>query len=463
MPTEAQMKLILEQSLVSGGDFAELFIEERRDLNISLVDRSIRHATSTQLSGVGLHLLNGRRRVYVYTSQKSFAALMQLARQAAGLMAANAARPAVPLENLVYRPVINPGQPEILPSTVAHQSKVELLRSTDLAARSVRVSLSRLAADYFDSDQTVTIANSEGLLTGERRVACRVRLQVTCDENGRRFYNWEDYARPQGFEAFAQPDTCADFARGLILRTRESMLAGSLPTCTVPVVLEAGSCGTLWHESCGHALEASAIAMRHSAFADKTGEKVASDKVTLLDDGTLPGLYGTSGIDDEGHPRQVNILIENGILKSYLCDRFHGRLIGRASTGSGRRQNYTFAPASRMSNTYLAAGQDDEDEMIRSVQEGLFVRKIGGGTGGLQFSLEVKEGFLIKNGQVDRPVSGLMITGSGIDVIKRIDRVGRNLVHEANGGFCGAASGLVPTTSSQPRVRIAAMTVGGEG
>ena len=156
---------------------------------------------------------------------------------------------------------------------------------------------------------------------------------------------------------------------------------------------------------------------------------------------------------------QRNVLIENGILKGYMCDRYHGGLIGMASTGSGRRQNYTYAPTARMTNTMLAEGADDEDEMIRSVPDGLFVTSIGGGFGGAQFSLAVQEGYWIKNGQLDRPVKNLMLTGSGIDVIKRIDRVGRKIEMEG-GGFCGAASGLVPTTTPQPMCRISEMAIG---
>jgi TldD protein len=224
-------------------------------------------------------------------------------------------------------------------------------------------------------------------------------------------------------------------------------------------VLAAGDCGTLWHESCGHSLEAVAIAAGSSAFAGKIGEKVASEKVTLIDDGTLTGQYGSGAIDDEGHVRQRNVLIENGILKGYLCDRYHGKLIGMESTGSGRRQNYTYAPAARMTNTLLAEGTDEEEEMIRSVDNGLYVQSIGGGYGGSQFSLAVQEGFWIKNGKIDRQVKNLMLTGNGIDVIKRIDRVGRHLQLES-GAFCGAVSGLVPTTTPQPMCRISAMSVG---
>jgi len=463
MINEKEMRLVLERALASGGDFAELFFEDRNETNIKYTGGAVQGINSIYLYGAGLYLLSGSQYVYVYSNNTSFASLMKLADKAAELIEIQI-KAAVQIPGaLSYKPAVNPNSVLIYPSTVENHSKIKLLEEVDKAARGTGIRVPRLAADYFETDQNVVIANSEGLLTGERRVTSRVRLQVTVEDGGSSFFNWEDYTRPQGFEAFREQNALAEFARDMVLRTRETMNAGTVPSCTVPVVLEAGSCGTLWHESCGHSLEASAIAARSSAFVDKLGQKVASDKVTLLDDGTIPGLYGSSAIDDEGHPRQSNILIENGILKQYMCDRYHGRLIGMNSNGCGRRQNYTYAPTSRMSNTFLAAGDDDDDEMIRSIPEGLYVRRIGGGTGGMQFSLEVKEGFWIKNGQIDRQVSGLMLTGSGIDVIKKIDRVGRTLVHEKNGGFCGAASGLIPTTTSQPRVRISEMAIGGEG
>ena len=294
----------------------------------------------------------------------------------------------------------------------------------------------------------------------DRRVTTRLRLQAAVSDGKTSFFNWEDLTRPQGFEAYRNEADHIGFAEDMVRRTRAMMDGRSVPACTVPVVLEAGGCGTLWHESCGHSLEAAAIAAGSSAFIGKLGQKVASDRVTLVDDGTMPGLYGSSAVDDEGHPRQRNVLIENGILKNYMCDRLHGRMLNLPSNGCGRRQNYTYAPTSRMSNTYLAAGRDDNEEMITSVSEGLYVKSIGGGTGGMQFSLEVKEGWWIENGRLTYPVKGLMLTGNGLEVIGRIDRVGTALEYD-NGGFCGAASGLIPTTTFQPRVRIAEMSIGG--
>jgi TldD protein len=463
MIPEYQMHRVLGRALESGGDFAELFFEDRNETNIRYSDSAVQNVTGITMYGAGLHLLSDIEDVYVYTNSISEQALLKLATIAAELLATKTScrRPALP--EMKLQPVRNPNSVEVYPSDVSRGQKIRLLEEAYKAGRNTGIRIPRLAVDYFDTDQQIIVANSEGLCTGERRVTSRLRLQVTVEDGGRSFFNWEDYTRPCGFEAFREEGISAAFAQDVVRRTRDAMNAGTVPSCVVPVVLEAGSCGTLWHESCGHALEASAIAARSSAFVDRIGTHVASPKVTLIDDGTIMGLYGSSGIDDEGQPRRRNVLIENGILRQYMCDRFHGRLIGMASNGCGRRQNYTYAPTSRMSNTFLAPGDDDDEEMLRSVPEGLYVRRIGGGTGGMQFSLEVKEGFWIKNGQLDHQVRGLMLTGNGIDVIKKIDRVGRALLHERNGGFCGAASGLIPTTTSQPRVRISELAIGGEG
>ena len=316
-----------------------------------------------------------------------------------------------------------------------------------------------LAMNYFDTDQRVTVANTQGVYTTDRRVTSRLRMQPVVENEKGSYGVFHDMPYAKGFEAFEQEDVTADFARNLIFQFDRILRADTVKPCVVPVVLAAGSCGTLWHESCGHSLEAIAIAGGGSAFAGLIGQKVASHKVTLVDDGTLPGQYGSAAIDDEGHPTQRNVLIENGILKGYMCDHYFGSLIGMESTGSGRRQNYTYAPTSRMTNTMLAEGTDDEEEIIRSVPDGLYVTSIGGGFGGAQFSLAVEEGFWIKNGQLDRQVKNLMLTGSGIDVIKRIDRVGRKMEMEG-GSFCGASSGLVPTTTPQPMCRISEMAIG---
>lgn len=451
----------LQAALSTGGDFAELFLEDKDELNIKCAQRTVSGVTSVRIHGAGIHLLEGKRSVYVYVSDTAQDSLMWAAQKAAELLSHTKKEPPA---RIVFseKAYATPNPVRQYPSTVPHTQKIAVLREVDSAARSAGPAVRQLNADLFDNDQRITIVNSEGLLTEDRRVSSRIRLQATVEDEGQAHYEWGDYTRPQGFEAFADKADLAGFAQGFILDIRDAMRAASAPSCVVPVVLEAG-CGTLWHEACGHMLEAIAIAEQSSPFAGRLGEMIASSKVTLVDDGSIPGLYGSSAVDDEGHPTQKNVLIEQGVLRGYLCDRFGGRRIGMPSTGNGRRQSYAFAPTSRMTNTYLDAGEDDEEEMIRSIPEGLFVKRLGGGNSGRTFSIAVSEGYWIKNGQIDRRVKGLNLNGAGADIIRLVDRVGKINRYEDSGGFCGASSGLCAVTSFQPRMRISEMTIGGEG
>lgn len=459
MVLQNEIQSVLERALKSGGDFAELFFEERDDTNICCKNGVVDGVKTKHIYGVGLYLLSGIKSVYVYSNNTSYASLLSLAEKASQMLRVR--RQSKDDTEILLQEISYPNPNNIVeyPASVSYQNKIKVVTRAYQNAKGAGPVLLSADINYFDVDRRIMVANSEGLLTKDRRITSRLRMGITCGDDSGSFYHWEDYTRPQGFEAFRGSEEYLDFAKSLVLRCENMRTAKTMKPGVMPVVLSAGSCGTLWHESCGHTLEATAIASRSSCFVDKIGEKIASDKVTLIDDGSMAGYYGSDAIDDEGHVKQKNILIENGTLKTYLCDRLHGRMIGMESTGSGRRENYTFAPVARMTNTYLAAGNDDEEEMIRSVPEGLYVRSLGGGFGGMQFSIEVKEGFLIKNGQIDRQVKGIMLTGNGAEVIQKIDRVGKTVGFDG-GGFCGAASGLVPVTSMQPMVRISEMSLG---
>lgn len=450
----------LETAMSTGGDFAEIYFEDKDELNIRSADGHIQGVSTVRIHGAGIHVLMGKRSVYVYTSDTSQNALLAAAGQAALLLRRSAAEHTISL-NLSPRRSQTPNPVSIFPATVPHADKIRVVETMDRAARGAGVSLRQLNVVYFDNDQRVMIANSDGLLTEDRRVSSRLRLQATVTHGDGSVYEWGDYTRPQGFEAFSRQNDYCGFAVHFVKDLEEGLKASPAPSCVVPVVFEAG-CGTLWHEACGHMLEASAIAANASPFAGLIEQAVASSKVTLVDDGSIPGLYGSTAVDDEGQPTRRNVLIENGVLKSYLCDQFSGRLIGMPSTGSGRRQSYTFAPTSRMNNTFLETGQDDDDEILSSVPDGLFVKRLGGGNSGREFSIAVSEGYWIKNGQIDRRVKGLTLSGSGPELIRKVDRVGRRQQYEESGSFCGAASGLCPVTAFQPRVRITDMAVGGE-
>jgi TldD protein len=230
----------------------------------------------------------------------------------------------------------------------------------------------------------------------------------------------------------------------------------------MPVVIDNGFGGVIFHEACGHSLEATSVAPGNSEFSGKLGQKIASDRVTAIDDGTIPNAWGSENIDDEGNEPTKLVLIENGILKNYMIDRLNSRKMGMPVTGSGRRQGYMFAPTSRMRNTYIAAGNDSETEMIATMGDGLYCRKMGGGsvdpsTG--KFNFSVQEGYLVKDGRIVHPVRGASLIGRGSEILMKIDRVGRDM--QMAQGMCGSLSGSVPTNVGQPMIRVSSLTVGG--
>ena len=455
------MQQVIDYTASKGAEFSELFLEDRTDQEVRYSGGNVQAVKNVHIYGAGLRLINGIETIYTYTNDVSLKGLKSLADEALSLLSSKAANgtgaKALSLAHRIADP--NPVRRE--PSETKLKEKIEIARRASFALESSGVPLLAHNVVYSDMDQRIWVANSEGVLADDRRVNTRARAYYTVGDESGSSYEWADVVQCGGMEGW-NSDELEQYLRNKLRSTYTSMKGDVLRSGRLPVVMAAGSCGTLWHESCGHSLEAAAIADGNGDFIGRIGEVVASPKVTLIDDGTMPSLYGSSMIDDEGHVRQRNVMIENGVLKTYLCDHLHGKKIGMKSNGCGRRQDYTFAPTSRMSNTYLAPGSDDEDEMIRSLAEGLYVKRLGGGSGGSIFSLLCTEAYLIKNGQIDRPVKNCMITGRGIDVIKKIDRVGSKLQTEY-GGFCGAGSGLVPTTSFQPQVRISELTVGGEG
>ncbi len=238
--------------------------------------------------------------------------------------------------------------------------------------------------------------------------------------------------------------------------------AGYIKAGRMPVAIENGFGGVIFHEACGHSLEASCVSVGQSQFCGKIGHKIANEKVTAIDDGTIPGAWGSINIDDEGTPAQRKVLIENGILKTYMIDKLNGRRMGMKENGSSRRQGYRFETTSRMTNTYIDNGPDRNEDIIKSIEYGLYAKSMGGGsvnptTGSFNFA--VNEGYLIRNGKVCEPVRGASLIGKGSDIIMDIDMVGQNL--ETAQGMCGASSGSIPTDVGQPLIRVSSITVGG--
>ena len=310
-------------------------------------------------------------------------------------------------------------------------------------------------------DHNILIANTEGVYAQDRQIRTRIAISAVAEMDGEAQTGFFGPGRRMGMEMFDEIDPKEV---GLHAAKQAVVMAGAgyCPAGVMPVAIGNGFGGVIFHEACGHSLEASAVAYGQSQFVGKLGQKIANEKVTAIDDATIPNAWGSINIDDEGTPAQRKVLIEKGVLKSYMIDKFNGRRMGMPSTGSSRRQTYSFTPTSRMSNTYIAEGTDKNEDIIASMEYGLFAKDMGGGsvnptTG--EFNFAVNEGYLVRNGKICEPVRGASLVGKGSDIIMDIDMVGTGL--DLGTGMCGSSSGSIPTTVGQPLIRVSHITVGG--
>ena len=314
---------------------------------------------------------------------------------------------------------------------------------------------------YLKKKQHVLIANTEGTLVEDTRVYTRLFVRAVASNGHEMQTGSHGPGAHQGFEFIEDLDL--NFYASDAARQAVTMLnAGLCPSKKMPVVIDNGFGGVIFHEACGHGLEASSVSKGLSVFSNKLGEQIANPLVTAIDDGTIPNAWGSLNIDDEGTPTQRKVLIENGILKSYMIDKLNGRRMNMPSTGSGRRQNYRFAPTSRMTNTFIAEGPHTREEIIANTEYGLYAKSMGGGSvnpGTGDFNFAVNEGYIIRNGKIAEPVRGATLIGNGPAILHQIDMVGKNLARAQ--GMCGAASGSIPTDVGQPILRVKEITVGG--
>lgn len=452
---------LLQYALDQGADFAELFFEDKDDTTINF-DGHVDNVASIRTYGVGLYLIKGIQSAYVYLNDLTDDGLRGAVERATALLSLPGTG-TVKMGEAHTLDLRNPCPVDVYPGEAGHREKIALLSEADRAGRAQSASVHGLKLTWFDRDQRVTVANTEGLWAEDRRVTCRMRFIPVISSTAGTASAFSEYCTAAGLESFRDGKYLGRL-HWQINNLEESLTAVEAPSARVPVILEAGGCtGTFFHEACGHQLETTAL-QRDSLFWDKRGELIASPKVTLIDDGTEAGMYGSARIDDEGMPRQKNVLIENGVLRGYMADRIGAKRLGLERTGSGRRQDYAHAPGARMTNTYLAAGEDDDEAMLRDMNEGLYVTEIGGGTGGREFTLLAATAYWVRHGEIVARVKGATLVGRGDETMRRIDRVGRRFVKEEGGGsFCGADSGFIPTTTSGPRMRIAEMVVGGKG
>lgn len=450
--------LVLAEALKTGGDFAEIFMEDRLNNSLSMKTGRVETVNTVRLHGAGVRVFNGFQSVYVYTNDTSARGLLSCAARAAAAIRGGKGCEVVPFVDAMQSNIHIIRE---LPSKVSGERKIEKMR----AVQGVLSSYSEVKQgiiNYNDSVQNVLIANSEGLFKEDRRVYSRLSVLAIASNGTENQMGSCNPGAMQGFELFdgrVDPEATAHIA------AKQAVTMLHAPVCpagVMPVVIDNGFGGVIFHEACGHSLEATSVAIGASEFSGKLGQRIASEKVTAIDDGTLANEWGSENMDDEGTPTTKLVLIKDGILTNYMIDKLNGRRMQMPVTGSARRQGYMFAPTSRMRNTYIAAGEDDDDEIISSMGDGLYARSMGGGsvnpsTG--TFNFAVSEGYLVRGGKIVSPVRGASLIGRGSEILPRIDRVGKNM--KMAQGMCGSVSGSVPTNVGQPMIRVSSLTVGG--
>lgn len=451
---------LLEKAVSTGGDFAEIYAERKFTSSYECLNGKLEKANSGETVGVGIRIYQGLKSVYSYSNELDEESLMK--------MVENLSKSVHGEERIEVKELrevkIESAHPILKPlAQVPANEKIELLKRADRTMRAYDECIKTAQNRYSDEVQDVTIYNTEGKMVHDHRERTRIYLMAVAQEGSLRQDAGRNPGAHQGFEFYDKMDI-----EGLAKETCASAItmlhAQDCPSGEMTVVIDNGFGGVIFHEACGHSLEATSVAKGNSVFCGKLGQKIASECVTAVDDGTIVNGWGSGNIDDEGNPCQCNVLIENGILKSYMVDRLNARRMKCEVTGSARRESYKYEPTSRMTNTFLVNGQHTFDEIIQATKKGLYAKQLGGGsvnpsTG--EFNFSCREAYLIEDGKITKPVKGATLIGNGADTLLKIDMVADNLLRAQ--GMCGSSSGSIPADVGQPTIRVSSMTVGGKG
>ncbi len=449
---------VLQAAVSTGADYAEIFAENTQNNAISMIANRVENIKNTVIAGAAVRVYKGLRSVMATTVDTSEEGLLRCAWKCAEALGQGEAQIHIVLKERIFGD-IHPVK--LCPVSAANKEKVEILKAGYFAAKEYDDAIQQVTGNLIDVDHNILIASTEGLYAQDRQIRTRIAISAVADKGEGTQTGSCAPGRRMGLEMF---DVIDPKNVGIHAAKQAVTMAGAgyCPAGIMPVAIENGFGGVIFHEACGHSLEASSVAYGQSQFAGKLGQQIANEKVTAIDDGTIPNAWGSINIDDEGTPAQKNVLIEKGILKSYMIDKFNGRRMGLASTGNSRRESYAYTPTSRMTNTYIAPGDDKNEDIIASMEYGLYAKEMGGGsvnptTG--EFNFAVNEGYMVRNGKICEPVRGASLVGKGSDVIMNIDMVGTCL--DMGQGMCGSSSGSVPTNVGQPLIRVSSITVGG--
>ena len=460
--TPSAMERLLGSSLAGRVDHADLYLEYRVSEELVLEEGAVKKASRHLSQGAGVRAQSGERTGYAHTDEISLPNLEEAARQARAIAEHARTSAVVPIDRgRQPHDLYSLAEP---PLAADLGRKLELLRSVDAAARAWDPRVRQVIASLGSEEVVVLIATPSGLTVGDVRPLTRLNVTVIAEDGGRREIGSHGGGGRVPFDFFLEAERWRRFATEAARQAVLNLAAVDAPAGTLTVVLGPGWPGILLHEAVGHGLEGDFNRKGTSAFSGRLGQKVASELVTVVDDGTLANRRGSLNVDDEGTPTGRNVLIENGILRGYLQDLLNARLMGMEPTGNGRRESFAHPPMPRMTNTFMLAGQDDPEEIIRSVPRGLYAVNFGGGqvdiTSG-KFVFSASEAYLIEDGRVTAPVKGATLIGNGPEALTRISRVGNDLQLDEGVGTCGKDGQSVPVGVGLPTIRIDGMTVGG--
>ncbi len=460
---QADVERYLSAALSAGGDFADLYFEYQTSTSVSLDESMVKSATQGISVGCGVRVLSGERTGYAYTDDLSPERILHAARTAAMIANGPAKQPVVGMTNRPFRNLY----PVPLPSVEADvMQKVDLVQRADKAARAYDPRIKEVRVGYADELRRILVIGSDGSFAEDSQPLSRMSvfcIAKTETGSARGTSGGGGRVALDFFETEKTPEHFADeAARQAIIQ----LDAREAPAGEMEVVLGPGWPGILLHEAIGHGLEADFNRKKTSAFSGMLGRRVASDKCTVVDNGTMPGRRGSLNVDDEGNPTSNTVLIEKGILKGYLADKLSSRLMGIPNTGSGRRESYQHIPMPRMTNTYMLAGQDAPEDIIRSVKYGVYAVNFGGGqvdiTSG-KFVFSASEAYLIEDGRVTSPLKNATLIGNGPDVLTKVSMVGNDLQLDEGVGTCGKDGQSVPVGVGIPTLKVDRLTIGGTG
>ena len=452
---------VLNAGLVTGADFAEIYLEQNDSSFLSLENGKTESSLSSTTYGAGIRLLNKLQSVYGYTNDISRKGLMNLA---TSLAKSFQGERLITVEKINKVRIKNAHVYERPLSEVSREEKIALMKEAHEVISSYDKRIVRIQCSFMNNRKVVTIFNSDGKQFADFKERGRMAFVAIASENGKIETSFEGPGATAGMEFFTAKISVRDTAKRVAELAIKMLTAAECPSGKMPVVIGNGFGGVVFHEACGHSLEATAVAKKLSVFSDSLGKQIASPLVTAIDDGTIANGWGSNNIDNEGNPTQRNVLIKDGICTSFLVDSFNGRRMNAKANGACRRESYKYEPTSRMSNTFIAAGNSTHEEIIAATKLGLYAASMGGGsvnpaTG--EFNFSVSEAYIIRDGKIAEPVRGATLIGSGADILMKIDMVGNNLQRAQ--GMCGSVSGSIPADVGQPTIRVSEILVGGRG